>query len=158
MATGPIGPFGPTGPQGQTGIQGRVGHQGTPYGPPGYSFYSPGGVAYISNVRTDFNNQYFVNLASVPYGGFLTVGSKPPGSVPWTSIDFPSSAPPAGAFWTIRWAAAVSQNVPLNNGTIDQYPSGSITTYPQGTSTTLRIDTGTYVLMYSGSGSNYILF
>ena len=159
MATGPIGLQGSMGPTGRAGIQGRVGHQGTPYGYPGWSFYSPGGVAYVSNVSLDSSSQWFVDLGNVPYGGFLTVQSRPPG-YPWTSIKMPDPPPPAGTFWVITWVGEASpyQLAPIINGTLDQYPTGSTSTYPQGTSTNLRLDAkSTYYLMYSGSGSNYIV-
>ena len=160
MSTGATGPQGPAGPTGFRGIVGRKGHQGTPYGPPGYSFYSPGGVATVSNVSLDGNSHFYVNLGNVPYGTFLTAGTNAAQGVVWTSLDFPSSPPPdRGVFWVLRWGnTSTSALVNVSNGNLDQYPSGSIGTYPAGTDSILVLEAdSTYILMYSGTGSNYIL-
>jgi hypothetical protein len=161
MSTGATGPQGPLGLRGVRGVPGRKGQQGTPYGPPGYSFYSPGGVASVSNVSLDTSvpPKFYVNFGNVPYGTFLTAGSDPGAGAMWANSDFPTSPPPAGAFWVLRWANnATPTTVYFNNATFDGYPSGSIVTYPAGTQSILVLEAdSTYIIVYSGSGSNYIL-
>jgi hypothetical protein len=162
MSTGPLGPVGPPGPQGRKGLQGRRGPQGSALGYPGWAFYSTGGVAKTMPVTVDSTGQYFsLDLQDVPYGTFLTTGPSATGGGQWTYLKFPTTTPPDGAFWVLRWLGYQNPYVfaPVSNGTIDQYPSGTTTTYPQGTSTDLRLDQdSTYIIMYNAASTNYIVF
>jgi len=88
------GPVGFNGPQGFPGCTGPNGLQGTPYGPPGTTFYKSGTIP----VPTDAG--YSVTLLTSPSGSYFTI-SRDQITIDFTSYT-PSPSTDSGVFWTFK--------------------------------------------------------
>ena len=143
---------GPTGINGQDGLQGPLGWTGL-IGPTGLVGWGDG------QTPGPAGNGSFLNISNVSSGTSITVTTASLGTTysitttGITGITLPASMSgiTAGAFWLFQNNSAAGLNITLSNGTA---------VYNGNASTSLIIlpSSSAITLVYSGTGTGYIVF